>query len=93
MIHASAFLITQAGQYYFLLSALSGRLEMLGVTARLVLHMSWCVWTSELKLFSQQEEGERLNYDSIQAIESFWQRAVDKFHIEMPCLSTRCILI
>lgn len=90
MIHASASLITQAGQYYFLLSALSGRLEMLGVTARLVLHMSWCVWTSELKL---QEEGERLNYDSIQAIESFWQRAVDKFHIEMPCWSARCILI
>lgn len=41
MIHASASLITQAGQYYFLLTVLSFRLEMLGVTCRLVLWVNW----------------------------------------------------
>jgi len=51
MVHASASLITQAGQYYFLLTVLSFRLEMLGVTCRLILHMKWWVWTV-WKLFS-----------------------------------------
>lgn len=50
MIHASASLITQAGQHYFLLTLLSFRLEMLGVTDNLVLHVNWWVWVV-LKLF------------------------------------------
>lgn len=50
MIHASASLITQAGQHYFLLTLLSFRLEMLGVTHNLVLHVNWWVWVV-LKLF------------------------------------------
>lgn len=47
MIHASASLITQAGQYYFLLTVVSFRLEIPGVTYRLMLPVNGWVWTGE----------------------------------------------
>lgn len=48
MIHASASLITQAGQHYFLVAVPSFRLEIPGVSYRLILPMKGWVWTGKL---------------------------------------------